>query len=92
MFPSRVDDKDRFISDYNEIIKDEELIKYLDVPRPSLDMFNEMLLNVRMAEGYTKEEAMKEVEKVYLLNKKVIELSAANDKEIPFFEDDVIKK
>lgn len=92
LFPDMLVGKNKFVYSYKELISDEELRTWLDVQRPSLDMFNKMLLNVRMAEGYTKEEAMKEVEKVYLLNKKVIELSAANDKEIPFFEDDVIKK
>ena len=46
-----------------------------------------MLLNVRMAEGFTKEEALNEIKKVNLVNRKIIEAAAANEVNIPFFED-----
>lgn len=68
---------------------DEVLRSYLSVSRPSLQQFSEMLVNVRMAEGYSKEEAIKEVEKVIRINKKVIgNMNTDGSSDIEFFREE----
>lgn len=70
-----------------EKMEDEEIKKYLSVSRPSLAQFKEILYNVRLAEGYSKEEAMKDVEKVVRFNVNVINTNNENGMNMTFFEE-----
>ena len=47
-----------------------------------------MLVNVRMAEGYSREDAIKEVEKVIRINRKYIENMNASGYDIEFFKEE----
>lgn len=59
---------------------------YLNAARPSLETLSDMILNVRMAYGYSKEEAVLDVERALKVNMRSIEFNKKNGKEIPFFE------
>jgi hypothetical protein len=47
----------------------ETIATYINAKRPSLETFNEILMNVRQAEGYTEEEAQDTIEKSYELHR-----------------------
>ncbi len=70
-----------------ETISEDEIKKYLDVKRPSLEAFNQMVYNVRVAQGYPHEDALKEVEKAYRINKILIDRMNNNGENISFFEE-----
>lgn len=70
-----------------ETMGEEQIKKYLSVSRPSLEQFKEMLYNVRLAEGYSKEEAIKEIEKVVKFNVDIINTNNENGMEMTFFEE-----
>lgn len=70
-----------------ETITEEEIRRYLDAKRPSLDVFNQMVYNVRVAQGYPHEDALKEVEKAYRINKILIDRMNNNGQDITFFEE-----
>lgn len=78
----------------SELIKNttkEKIKKYLEAPRISLDTFNQMLYNVRIAEGYTPEQALKEVEKVDKMNKYLLQQSSNCNESISSYFDEEIK-
>jgi len=56
---------------------------YMRVKRPSLETFKNMLFNVRLAQGYTKEEALESISESIELNQMIDEL---NKKEQTFFQ------
>jgi len=70
-----------------ERMEDEQIKKYLSASRPSLEQFKEMLYNVRLAEGYSREEAIKEMEKVVRFNVDVINEHNEKGKNMTFFEE-----
>ncbi len=76
------------LDDNSKANVDEELEGYLSVDRPSLEQFSEMLVNVRIAEGYSEEEAIIEVEKVIRINKKIIENMNSDGSDIEFFKEE----
>ena len=72
----------------NEVIK-----KYINTKRPSLETFNQMLYNVRIAEGYPEEEIKKEIDKVNYMNQLLIQKAYfIHGIDIPFFEKGENKK
>ena len=71
----------------DETIVEDEVKRYLAVKRPSLEMFNQMLYNVRVAQGYPHEDAIKEVEKAYRINKSLIDRMNNNNENISFFQE-----
>lgn len=81
----------------SELIKnttEEKVKKYLEAPRISLETFNQMLYNVRIAEGYTPEQALKEVEKVDKMNKYLLQQRSNCNESISYFDEEIkgIKK
>lgn len=83
---------------YNEVfhtqthnLTNNDIEKYLNAQRPSLETFNKILLNVRIAEGYSEEQAMKEVEKVNRINNDLIDMMNAYEDNITFFEKEAKK-
>lgn len=67
---------------------------YINTKRPSLADFRNMLLNVRKAQGFSHEEALKEVDRVVKLNldysRYINELDKrSKELEVTFFEDNV---
>ena len=70
-----------------EAPSEEEIKRYLSGQRPSLETFNQILYNVRIAQGYPHEEAIKEVEKAYRINKLLIDRMNNNGQDITFFEE-----
>lgn len=73
---------------------EEEIKRNLDAKRISLDTFNQMLYNVRIAEGYTPEQALKEVEKVDKMNKYLLQQRSNCNESISYFDEEIkgIKK
>lgn len=74
-----------------DTMEDEEIKKYLSAARPSLEQFKEMLYNVRLAEGYSREEAISDVEKVVRFNVDVINSNNEDGFNMTFFEDKKMK-
>lgn len=73
---------------FGEEIDDEKIEKYFKVERPSLQAFKEILYNVRLAEGYSEEEAKKEVERVVKVNMAAIEIMKDKEQfDMQFFDD-----
>lgn len=72
--------------------KEDKIIKYLNSSRISLATFNQMLYNVRLAEGYNKQQAQYEVEKVDKMNKYLISNMSNSNESISFFDEDKTKK
>ena len=72
-------------------MEDEEIKKYLSTARPSLEQFKSMLYNVRLAEGYSREEAINDVEKVVRFNVDVINSNNEDGFNMTFFEDKKMK-
>lgn len=70
-----------------EKMEDEQIKKYLSVSRPSLEQFKEMLYNVRLAEGYSREEAINDIEKVVRFNIDVINTNNESGMNMTFFEE-----
>ena len=73
---------------FNKNIKEEEIRKYIDVKRPSLELFNDILYNVRLKEGYLPIEAKIEVEKVNRINNKIINNMNYNGIPIEYFKEE----
>ena len=73
---------------FNKNIKEEEIRKYIDVKRPSLEVFNDILYNVRLKEGYLPIEAKIEVEKVNRINNKIINNMNYNGIPIEYFKEE----
>lgn len=53
---------------FKEEISQDKLHEYLSVKRPSLETFIDILANVRLAEGYSKDELLSEIKKVNRIN------------------------
>ena len=87
-FDKLIDDKNNFDNGNEMNHTDQQLKRYLSASRPSLEQFSEMLVNVRMAEGYSREDAIKEVEKVIRINRKYIENMNASGYDIEFFKEE----
>lgn len=81
-------DNKKTLDDSSKKNTDVILKRYLSTKRPSLEQFTEMLVNVRIAEGYSRENANKEVEKVVRINKKSIENMKSFGGEIEFFREE----
>ena len=71
---------------FNYKINKDILDKYLNVRRPSLEMFINMLTSVRLSEGFTKEQIENEVKKVIEKNNIAIEEAKKNDIYEEFFK------
>ena len=67
------------------IVKYIRLDKYLNVERPSLETFISMLTNVRLSEGFNKEQIKDEIKKVIEKNNIVVEEAKKNDIYEEFF-------
>ena len=80
------------INDSDKIISEDEIRRYLDIKRISLEKFNDILYNVRIAEGYTMEEAIKEIEKVNVINKIMITIENNIGHDIEFFRENKVLK
>lgn len=79
---------------FGKAVSNDEVNSYLNVKRPSLSDFKSMLLVVRKAQGFSDEEALKEVERVVKFNidySRYINEQFNRPKEIKstFFEDEV---
>ncbi len=70
---------------FNHEINKEILDKYLNVERPSLETFISMLTNVRLSEGFNKEQIEDEIKKVIEKNNIVVEEAKKNDIYEEFF-------
>ena len=72
---------------------DEAVVQeYLNVKRPSLSQFCEMLYRVRMAEGYSEEMIKEEILKVQQINNNSIGIMQRRGEEIEFFQDDSVTR
>ena len=71
---------------FNQKINKEILNRYLNVERPSLEMFISMLTKVRLSEGFTKEQIENEVKKVIEKNNIAVEEAKKNDIYEEFFK------
>lgn len=69
-----------------ENLSEEEIKKYLNIKRPSLETFNNILYNVRIAEGFEDKTVLKEIEKVNRINKFLITRMNDKGKKIGFFK------
>lgn len=95
--------KDNLVNEYRKVfeetsitdsklintVKDDEIMKRLDSKRISLDTFNQMLYNVRIAEGYLPEMMNDEIKKVDKMNLYFVkEMNNENGTEnISYFEE-----
>ena len=77
---------------FGENVTEDMIDKYQNVCRPKLDDFVSMLYNVRVREGYSKEEALNEVKRVVDINKMVIERANNDGKGIQFFQEEIHRK
>lgn len=66
--------------------KEETIKKYLSTNRPSLEQFREMLYNVRLAQGYSKKQALEEINRVTKLNTDILK-----NNDMTFFEESKTK-
>lgn len=71
---------------FNQKINKEILDRYLNVERPSLEMFISMLTKVRLSEGFTKEQINDEIKKVIEKNNIAVEEAKKNDIYEEFFK------
>ncbi len=84
-FMARIQVEDLF----GKLIPKDDLKDYLSARKPSLDVFRRVLYNVRLAEGYTSEEALDSLVETVELNTMIDELN----REVPtFFRDQASKK
>lgn len=67
-------------------VNKEKITKYVNVDRPSLENFTQMLINVRMAEGYTKEQALTEAQNIVKINQEVAASYSQDGIKFNFFE------
>jgi len=79
---------------FGEPFSGTKMSTYINTKKPSLADFRSMLLNVRKAQGFSHEEALKEVDRVVKLNldysRYINELSKrSKESEATFFEDNV---
>lgn len=74
------------------VVTEDKIKRKLDARRISLDTFNQMLYNVRIAEGYSLETALDEVHKVDKMNKYLIENNSNCKQSISYFEEYEFKK
>lgn len=81
---------------FGEKVSFKKIVKYAMCDRPSLSDFMKMLFQVRVAEGFSEEEATKEVQSVVLFNQEYIKCdnNSREQKEFlgVFFEDKVDRK
>lgn len=79
---------------FGEPLNGTKMTTYINAKKPSLADFRSMLLNVRKAQGFSHEEAVKEVDRVVKLNldysRYINELGKrSKESEVTFFEDNV---
>ena len=74
------------------VVTEDKIKRNLDARRISLDTFNQMLYNVRIAEGYSLETALYEVHKVDKMNKYLIENNSNCKQSISYFKEYEFKK
>lgn len=72
---------------FKKTIDQNTLNNYLNTKRPTLDVVNHMLYNVRISEGYSKENIQKELQKIKEVNDGLIAIMRQNGSTIEYFEE-----